>query len=180
MWKAKWQAISARILSLIPAAEFMFESRESDNCGITPMLLRNAGEIASSLQRFLAAYQTQLPGAATESLKRFLVEYDGTFGPNSSNKLSGLSAVAGVLPMLTSFRSEFEFLLVDTEACARDIVVRALTHLQRSIVADEAIQARWNAAFERGELSCEALGACHLLLHGIWAFKTSATGSVPT
>jgi hypothetical protein len=26
------------------------------------------------------------------------------------------------------------------------------------------------------EPTCEALGSCHLLLHGIWAFKTSAEG----
>ena len=32
------------------------------------------------------------------------------------------------------------------------------------------------AAFAAGEVACEALGACHLLAHGIWAFKTSAAG----
>ena len=49
-------------------------------------------------------------------------------------------------------------------------------HLQRSIVADEAFRSRWKAAFEKDEPACEALGACQLLSHGIWAFKTSAAG----
>ncbi len=36
---------------------------------------------------------------------------------------------------------------------------------------------KWTDAFEqKGEVECEALGAVHLLMHGIWAYKTSATG----
>jgi hypothetical protein len=31
-------------------------------------------------------------------------------------------------------------------------------------------------AFSDRETACESLGACHLLAHGIWAFKTSAEG----
>jgi hypothetical protein len=78
--------------------------------------------------------------------------------------------------MLASFRAEFEHLLADREIVTRSLVVRAFTHLQRSIVADEAIKRRWQEAFEYGEISCEQLGACQLLSHGIWAFKTSAKG----
>src|SRR3989442_569356 len=31
-------------------------------------------------------------------------------------------------------------------------------------------------AFEAGVPACESLGACHLLAHSVWAFKTSAEG----
>jgi hypothetical protein len=48
--------------------------------------------------------------------------------------------------------------------------------LQRTIVADESVRRLWQKAFAAGEPTCEALGSCHLLLHGIWAFKTSAEG----
>ncbi|MGH9886847.1 MAG: hypothetical protein ACREBE_15055, partial [bacterium] len=53
---------------------------------------------------------------------------------------------------------------------------RAFEHLQRSIVVDEAYQKRWRCAFDDGETKCERLGAVHLLLHGIWAFKAYSPG----
>lgn len=58
----------------------------------------------------------------------------------------------------------------------RSLAVRAFLHLQRSIVADMVVRERWLAAYEEGEIACEKLGACHLLLHGIWAFKAVGAG----
>ena len=174
MWISKWQAVSARILALVPAGEFLFKTQENDNFGITPVLLRNAKDIVASLRDLLSTNGALLPPPAAESLERFLREYDERFGPGKS--AGGFPAVAGVLPLLTSFRAEFEYLLSDAELIARSLVVRALVHLQRGIVADAELAEKWKVAFTSGETSCERLGACHLLLHGIWAFKTSAAG----
>jgi hypothetical protein len=58
----------------------------------------------------------------------------------------------------------------------RNLVERAFTHLQYSIIADSHVRATWNSAFNEGEAACERLGGTHLLLHGIWAFKTNAPG----
>jgi hypothetical protein len=54
---------------------------------------------------------------------------------------------------------------------------RAFSHLQKCIIADDEIQTCWAAAFAKGETACEKLGAAHLLLHGIYAFKVDATGA---
>jgi hypothetical protein len=54
---------------------------------------------------------------------------------------------------------------------------RAFAHLQRLIVVDSTFREKWKAAFEDGEVACEKLGAVHLLLHGIWAFKVDAGGA---
>ena len=43
--------------------------------------------------------------------------------------------------------------------------------------ADSAFRAKWQTAFDEGEVECEKLGAVHLLLHGIWAFKVNAAGA---
>ncbi len=60
----------------------------------------------------------------------------------------------------------------DQQALIRRVSERAFLHLQRSIVADPEIQRKWEKAFhEDGEVGCEKLGAAHLLLHGVWAFK---------
>jgi hypothetical protein len=52
----------------------------------------------------------------------------------------------------------------------------AFEHLRRLIVVDEDARRKWQAAFKSGEIECERLGAVHLLLHEIWAFKVSGTG----
>ena len=53
---------------------------------------------------------------------------------------------------------------------------RAFVHLQRSIIVDDEIRKKWIIAYKEHETKCERLGALHLLLHGIWAFKVDAIG----
>lgn len=69
------------------------------------------------------------------------------------------------------------FLLSDVQESIRSRSERAFSHLQRSIIVDEDLREKWNKAFESGEVACEKLGAIHLLLHGIWAFKVDAIGA---
>jgi len=176
MWQSEWNAISARIAALLDAGTFFVSTRdEGDALNMAALLLRNVGEIAFALKRLLNTSGTQLPNTAAVALARFDQEFD-SLARNIQISTGGLPVVAGCLAMLASFRSEFNYLLADTEAVARSLVMRAFTHLQRSIVADEVIRQRWQRAFDLGEPSCERLGACQLLAHGIWAFKTSATG----
>lgn len=52
----------------------------------------------------------------------------------------------------------------------------AFAHLQRSIVADPAVQQKWQAAFRSGATHCEMLGAVHLFGHALLAFKVSGQG----
>jgi hypothetical protein len=177
MWNSKWKAISARISSLLDAGAFLLRTTEadkSDRCGVAWHLSRNADEIVSDLKKLRS--DASLPDTLNESLERFLGEYDSCFGSGKINKPSKFTELGGVLPVLASFRSEFEYLLADTEIVARSLSVRAFTHLQRSIIADQSVRERWQEAFEKGETACEGLGACHLLAHGVWGFKTSATG----
>jgi hypothetical protein len=50
--------------------------------------------------------------------------------------------------------------------------------LQRLLVVDEDVRAKWKRAYEHGgEPPCERLGAVHLLWHGIYAFKVNAAGA---
>lgn len=52
----------------------------------------------------------------------------------------------------------------------------AFAHLKRTIVVDAGFRKEWANAFKAGEVSCEKLGAVHLLSHRIWAFKAHASG----
>jgi hypothetical protein len=81
------------------------------------------------------------------------------------------------LTSLASFRSEFDFLIADTQFIARKITERAFIHLQRCIVADSEMRKKWRKAYDEHETECEKLGATHLLQHGVWAFKANAEGA---
>jgi len=89
---------------------------------------------------------------------------------------SGLPKVQALVVLLASVKAEFDHVLADHDAVIRSHVMRGFLHLQRSLIVDKELRDKWLAAFEAGETACEQLGALHLLLHGIWAFKVSATG----
>ncbi|MGO9229493.1 MAG: hypothetical protein ACLQKA_09830 [Bryobacteraceae bacterium] len=180
MWMTEWRAISARIEALLRAGEFFLRTNDNDNHGSAEVLIGNAGATEFHIRRFLNEHGAQLQNAPRACLSLFVEEWKARFGGADKNDPfgtpHGFSGATAVLTFLASFRADFEYLIADTEATVRSLVVRAFNHLQRSIVADDLVRERWRAAFEAGETSCEALGACHLLAHGIWAFKTSAAG----
>jgi hypothetical protein len=181
MWMAEWTALAARISTLMEAGTFLVRtiaSGENDNYGMSDELLRNAGEVVFRIRQFRENIGPQLPTSARDCLDRFVTDCENRFGRSDRfpGQASGLPGLQGVLTMLGSFRAEFSYLLAEIEAVGSRLVIRSLKHLQRSIVADSTIGDRWRVAFDDNETACEKLGACQFLLHGVWAFKTSATG----
>ena len=85
--------------------------------------------------------------------------------------------VWAALVLLAAFETEMSFLLSDVQESVRARSERAFSHLQRSLVVDATLRDNWLKAFDAGEVECEKLGAMHLLLHGIWAFKVDAAGA---
>lgn len=172
MWSVEWGALSGRIRSLVEAATFLggvLGGGERDEFGVHQEIFRNAEAIRAQIKRFRENHGPELPEPAQACLTAFL-------GQQFPDRMYGLPAMYGAVTLLASFLSEFSYLLNDTDAVARSRVARAFTHLKRSIVADPEIRKRWKTAFTDGETACERLGACHLLLHGVWAFKASAEG----
>lgn len=180
MWITEWRAISARIAALLDAGTFFFKTNDNDNYGGADILIGNARATVISLRQFLSLQGDDIPASPKACLERFLEDSQKRFGGADENMPlstpNGFAGATAVLTFLASFRAEFEYLSADTDAVARSLVTRALIHLQRSIVVDNALKQRWSDAFSDGETACEALGSCHLLAHGIWAFKTSAEG----
>jgi len=89
----------------------------------------------------------------------------------------GGQRTAALVAMVAALKTEVENLLRAPDVRAVPIIERAFLHLQRSIVVDPSVQQAWHKAFRQGEVFCEALGALHLLQHGIWAFKAHAHGA---
>src|SRR5258707_13086277 len=104
----------------------------------------------------IATFQQEMPKAEFSAAIRFAIEVKSTSFQRSNVGLK---------------KGNLSFILSDTQEVLRSRADRAFEHLQRMIVADSDYKAKWQAAFDRGEEACEQLGAVHLLLHGIWAFK---------
>jgi len=178
MWKLEWDALSSRIAGIIEASTFLFhtvQAGESDSAYSTNILLENCHQTADAVQ-CLSRYGTALPGKVIDALNRFDKWWRDTWVDSWSSSSGGYPAVQASVILLASIRSELNHLMADHDEIIRSHVTRAFQHLQRSLIADEDLRAKWLAGFERGEISCEQLGAVHLLLHGIWAFKVSDTG----
>lgn len=184
VWMTQWQAISARISALLDAGRFLLSTRESDR--LTPMGVLATGEadpvryilaaarmlsqdtkkVGEVLEAFLESHGDHLPDAPKACLRSFVEA--GRYAWGEPEHLAGMTAR---ITSLASFRAEFEYLIADTEVVTKSLVIRAFTHLQSSIAADPSVRDRWLQAFTSGEPACERLGACHLLLHGVWSFK---------
>jgi hypothetical protein len=174
MWKTEWNALSARIEGLVEATKFLLltiHTGEHDNYGMTDELLKTARDIIYDVNKFCGNFESQIPAEAMRCLASLVQPYEQRL-----KGAHGLPGIQGVITLLASFRSEFNYLLNDIDVIGRSLVSRSFAHLQRSIIADPEFAKRWQTGFDHGETACEKLGAAHLLLHGIWAFKASAEG----
>jgi hypothetical protein len=175
-WIVKWRAISAHILSLGEAGNYLLQAFQSNegNYGGVNLVLRELEQVGRELRAFFDQYRSQLPSLAAEYLQERLQHYyeltQGLQQALSSGKIQGVAAVLMI-------RAHFEYLIHDTEIEARNATELAFEHLRRLIVVNEKIQEEWAEAFKQREERSESLGAVHLLSHGIWAFKVTGSGA---
>jgi hypothetical protein len=132
--------------------------------------------VLSALSAFRDSFQQVLPPLAIAYIDNFIEKNGGLIHDASGGQDLLEERVWAALILLGTFESEMSFILSDTQEIIRARSERAFAHLQRSIVADPDFRKKWQNAFAAGELTCEALGAIHLLLHGIFAFKVNAEG----
>jgi hypothetical protein len=166
-WIERWRAISARIIGLIEATNFLLRTYriENQNTGEVGRLLGELREIQEELIKLRDEYDTQMPPLAVAALSHFCSKRSSDSSPSGST--TELQLLAGV----QVFRAKFDYLIRDSEIEVRNATELAFHHLQRLIVVDEDTRKKWKRAYAEGETSCEKLGAVHLLAHGIWAFK---------
>jgi hypothetical protein len=175
--RPEWLALETRARAFLEAGRLYVESlvpnRDDPYNVADKQLLPQAYAVFDEIGRFVKRYANSLPGPAVECFTRFVSTSKDYFAPGV---VKGPHGVRTCLVALAAFASEFSYHLADFTTLARRLSIRAFTHLQRSIVADADHARRWQTAFQEGERECEKLGASHLLLHGIWAFKVSAEG----
>jgi hypothetical protein len=174
-WQSEWQSIDARIVGLRTTLSMMVSVSGMNGFNYEGMILALVRpivvEVARSLRLFRDAYFSVLPSVAIPPLIRGLEK-----SPMTGIDLPSWQSVIVATVELVGLQAEVSAALVDPEAIGRQRAERAFEHLSRSIVVDDEYRERWTIAFSRGEVACERLGAVHLLLHGIWAFKSDSIG----
>lgn len=177
----QWRALAARIRGLAKAGELYAQIQtgtNNDPHGIAKNLYRHYKNILLMLKEFLETFGVVLPHEARECLKAFL-EGDGAKLITTDASKETRAGRAGLV-FLCAFEFEMSYHLANRQELLRARSERAFLHLQRLLAVDEDLRVKWKAAFEaerKGELSCEKLGAVHLLWHGILAFKIDAIGA---
>jgi len=180
VWMIEWRALSARIAAIFDSAKFLdLRTRDStywdgNRKAAGTAIFENAKSTVESLEKFRDT--ALLPAQPRDCLNKLLAAWKESNGPH------GKPVEHGLLPALTllaSFRAEFEYLISDHEKVTKSLALRAFTHLQSSLAADPEYRKKWTDAFESGETACESLGACHLLLHGIWSLRLTLLARVP-
>ena len=174
----QWKALSSRIRGLMQAgnlhAQFL-AVQSSDGFGREKGLRDQCKRVLDALHAFRNSSK-QLPIDAVTAIDEFLSKADPLV--QEANQSAGIRERGwAILVLLAAFESELSFLLSDVQESIRARSDRAFCHLQRSIVVDAEFRSKWQNAFQAGEVQCEKLGAVHLLLHGIWAFKIDAAGA---
>ncbi len=135
-------------------------------------MLETAISLASEMLRFRDAVQGSTPGASLPS------SYDGRIreivkgGLESGSLRSAFAAELTIL--LSLMRNGIDSFFNDGQEVLRLRAERAFRHLQWSIASTRYIRTSWMRAFQVDEPACEALGATHLLLHGIFAYKATS------
>lgn len=177
-YRTEWDALAARIDGIAAAGDFLISTGQAvgaDYYGVIgAQLLPNARRAYLALEAFLSDYRAVLPQRAQTAIADFIAQTRALF---ASEQATGFQGLQGLVAVLQSVSSEVSHLLADTQYQAYALVERAFAHLKRSIVVDEDLSRKWRSAFETHETHCERLGAVHLLSHGLWGFKASATGA---
>lgn len=176
----QWKALSSRIRGLMQAGHLHAQYlavRSSDSYGRGKRLREQGELVLVALRAFRNSFHQVLPQPAVSAIDDFVARTGALITDTTGTSDSLQERVWAALVLLAAFETEMSFLLSDVQESIRARSERAFSHLQRAIVVDEDLRGKWQKAFDDGEVACEKLGAVHLLLHGIWAFKVDAAGA---
>ena len=177
----QWKVVSSRIHGLIDGGKLYAQHlavRSNDDYGSGKWLREEAEGVLDALRTFRRQFDLLLPPSVLDALD----DFDARIAPLIKDRTAEIGSslqerMCTALVALATFESKLSFLLSNVQEVIRSRAERAFSHLQRSIVVDDDIRSKWTKAFEKGEVACEQLGAVHVLLHGIWAFKVDARGA---
>src|SRR5688572_9687154 len=134
IWLEQWKALAARIDGLVRAGEFLasaFSVHAADVFRVVQEAISpELDAITNEITKLGQSHGSDLPPDAFAALNRYTAQ-------GWQNKLGQLGQRGPVeiqaLAPLAAFRSEFEFLIRDSEMEARSLTELAFEHLRRQI-----------------------------------------------
>lgn len=173
----QWYALSARIRGLTAAGRMADQLLRpgGDSLGAMVELGAHAAEILAELRVFGSSLDSSSKRVKT-AIERVAARTAPMLADTAASTEMRQIHMRSALVSLAALESELSYLLRDHQADIRSRSERAFEHLQRLIVIDDDVRAKWRRAFDAGEVACEKLGAVHLLGHGIRAFKVDSAG----
>lgn len=176
-YQREWRTIYAKIEGIRVSAELWARFKQAsyaDSYGSYKEIGKACHSAAQDILGLAAKYEASLPVPVRERIEEFFTDQRRNLIDEAKSELK---AATSALIMLLALRAEIEFLLTDEQEQIRSKTERAFLHLQRLLAVDSDAQSKWSDAFDKGETACENLGAVHLLLFGIFAFKANAVGA---
>lgn len=176
---AAWRPLSDRIHGLNEAAKLDAALRPGNPAmtGSTTFLAKQCEEIFAELEAFKNSFSSTLPPAALAVLEQAPRLHSRSIACGGPAVEINRGSTSNSLVHLQAIESAVTFSLSGLEEQILSTTERALQHLQRSLIVDDTLRDRWIQAFDQREDHVEALGAVHLLGHGIFAFKVNAAGA---
>jgi len=144
--------------------------------GITETLAPFGKSIHGDIQHFFEKHDATLNEKSKNRYDEYLVV--ATPHANYPNDREGM-ATQSLMISQSALIADISGMLDTVESRALPAIERAFLHLQRLLIADRETRNTWHSAFLNSsstETECEKLGAVHLLMHGIYAFKSDSAG----
>jgi len=172
----EWRRIGVRLRGLLEAQQIVYgrDHLAASQEWVIPALL----DVIDDVEAFAARHDGRISADICDVVKNGVRSIRKKLAERGMlASVPPHSQATGLIAALLTVEGEVSYLLQDFDNETRPIVERAFLHLQRLLVADDTLRAKWYEAFTKGgETACEKLGAVHLLHHGIYAFKTDAKG----
>jgi hypothetical protein len=147
-WVEEWRALAARIDGLVRAGEFLVSALKVYSSDVRVVVKKSVipelQAIGHEIKQFTDKYSDELSVKAVEALNRYTVEKWDEQAAEHSTPQQGAIAIQ-VLAPLAAFRSEFEYLIRDSEIEGRNLTELAFEHLRRQIVVDEETRNKWQS-----------------------------------
>lgn len=175
----RWRLLAGRIQGIASASHLhaaFLGIRSSDYYGRTKTLGVLCHSVLTEIQEFKHTFQSVLRPEVAQAIERLIEVTAPLMQPGRTSELKQ-EQLWSLSVALLGYESEITYLLSDTQEWIRVRSERAFEHLQRQIVAEDDQREKWKRAYLQGEPTCEQLGAVHLLLHGVYAFKLNAAGA---
>lgn len=171
--RSAWRAISAYVQAIMDAAQLnsalACQPADQFTARNDYFLMPAFRDAWNQILNFCGTYREFLPPRATQIVD----DYQRIMQQLVINKTATPAGLLDIINAVCAARSRLDFVLAGSDEPLKRVVERAFVHLQRLIVVDAEAARKWQDAFagSRAEEACERLGATHLLLHGVWAFK---------